>query len=350
MKKFVTANGKKPVQIWLIIGIFMVFAMIAIGGITRLTESGLSITDWNVVMGTIPPMSDDAWNSEFNKYKSSPEFIYKNIDFTIDDFKKIFFWEWFHRFWGRLIGIVFLIPFIIFLTKKYLTIDGVKRLVPIFILGGIQAYIGWYMVQSGLVNEPRVSHYRLALHLFTALLTITLIWWLFLDIQIQFKTYSPSKKLTNHRIAFIIFFVVFCIQVLYGAFVAGLDLGQMYNSWPKMDDHWISPYIFNQDFITSLHSPESQATIQFIHRTLAIIVVLLVGGMWFNNRRHSFLNPIQKNAMNGMMIMVILQFILGVFTLIYNVPIILGVLHQLGAVLLLLYSVLHYHTIVKSKK
>ncbi len=350
MKQYIDIRAKRPVQYWLIIGIAMVFMMVAIGGITRLTESGLSITEWNVVMGSVPPLNDADWQTEFQKYQQSPEFKKKNIDFTVNDFKQIYWWEWIHRQWGRIIGMVFFIPFLIFLFKKYFKPPGVKRLVFIFILGGIQGFIGWYMVKSGLVNEPRVSHYRLALHLVTALLTISLIWWLFLDIQIQYKPHLKTRPVKRHKQFFDWCFLLFIIQIIYGAFVAGLDAGQLFNTWPKMGDEWIASHVFYGNFFNALHAPENLATIQFIHRTLAIVVVLFVGGLWFAARRSKNLSVSQMKGLNGMMVMVILQFILGVFTLLNHVPVSLGLLHQLGAVLLLLFSLQHLHTLVKSPK
>jgi cytochrome c oxidase assembly protein subunit 15 len=322
--------------------------MVAIGGITRLTESGLSITEWNVVMGSIPPLNDADWQMEFQKYQQSPEFMKKNLDFTVNDFKQIYWWEWIHRQWGRIIGLVFFIPFLIFLSIKYFKPSGVKRLVFIFILGGIQGFIGWYMVKSGLVNEPRVSHYRLALHLITALFTISLIWWLFLDIQNQYRPHQKTKSIGNHKRFFLVFFILFIIQIVYGAFIAGLDAGQLYNTWPKMGEEWIASGVFNGDFITVIHAPENVATIQFIHRTLAVVVVLFVGGLWFSAIRSKQLNASQMKGLNGMMLIVICQFILGVFTLLNHVPVSLGLLHQLGAVLLLLYSLHHLHTLIKA--
>lgn len=348
MKQYIDLKAKRPVQIWLLVGIAMVFLMVAIGGITRLTESGLSITEWNVVMGSVPPLNDADWNEAFNKYQQSPEYLKKNIDFTVNDFKKIYWWEWIHRQWGRIIGLVFFIPFIIFLGKKYFKPAGIRRLIIIFILGGLQGFIGWYMVKSGLVNEPRVSHYRLALHLFTALLTISLIWWLFLDVQTQYKPHLKSKPVKSHRNLFLIYFMVLIIQIIYGAFVAGLDAGQLYNTWPKMGDEWVATGVFKGDFITSLHSPDHLATIQFIHRTMAIVVFLLVVVLWGSGRKNGLLSASQKKGLNGMLMMVCIQFGLGVFTIINQVPISLGLLHQLGAVLLLLYSLHHLHTLIKS--
>jgi len=328
----------------------MVFLMVAIGGITRLTESGLSITEWNVVMGSVPPLNDADWQVEFQKYQQSPEFKNKNMDFTVNDFKQIYWWEWIHRQWGRIIGMVFFIPFCIFLFRKYIKRAGVKRLVFVFVLGGIQGFIGWYNGKSGLVNEPRVSHYRLALHLFTALLTISLIWWLYLDIQNQYKPHLKTKLIGAHLKTFYVFFILFVVQIIYGAFVAGLDAGQLHNTWPKMGEEWVASGVFNGNFIKALHSPENLATIQFIHRTLAIVVVLFVGGLWFGAMRSKKMNTEQMKSLHGMMFIVICQFTLGVLTLLNHVPVSLGLLHQLGAVFLLLFSLQHLHTLVKAPR
>lgn len=326
----------------------MVFMMVAIGGITRLTESGLSITEWNVVMGSVPPLNQADWNQEFDKYKASPEFQKKNIDFQLNDFKKIYWWEWIHRQWGRIIGIVFFLPFVIFLFRKSFTRSGILRLVFIFFLGGFQGFIGWYMVQSGLVNEPRVSHYRLAMHLLTALLTISLIWWLFLDIQVQFRPHRKSHNIKAHRNLFLFYLFFLIVQITYGAFVAGLDAGQVYNTWPKMGGHWVAPGVFMGNKLEAIHSSDHLVTIQFLHRTIAVLVVLLVGALWFNAKRRLQLSPSQKRGLNGMFLTVIIQFCLGVFTILYAVPISLGLLHQLGAVMLLLFSLHHMHTLYKS--
>ncbi len=329
---------------WLFTGIILVFCMIAVGGLTRLTESGLSITEWNVVMGAIPPLNEADWLEEFDKYKQSPEYMHKNFDFTLEDFKFIYWWEWVHRQLGRIIGMVFLIPFIYFLAKKAFTPKAIQRLVIIFILGGFQGFLGWYMVKSGLVNEPRVSHYRLAMHLSTALLTISLIWWLILDILNQQKSkIQLSKTVKKHALFGWMTLGVVAIQIIYGAFVAGLDAGQIHNTWPTMDGQWIHQGVMMQGFPNALHTSSSITTIQFIHRWWAAVVVLCIGGLWFTARRFEYL---QKNHWKGLHVMmggVIVQFILGVFTLLYHVPIWLGLLHQLGAVVVLLSTLHHLH-------
>lgn len=337
-------HKKKAVLTWLSTGIFLVFSMIAVGGLTRLTESGLSITEWNVVMGGIPPLNEADWQSEFNKYKQSPEFIHKNFDFTLQDFKFIYWWEWIHRQLGRIIGIVFLIPFLYFLLKKTFTPKAIRRLLAIFVLGGIQGFLGWFMVKSGLVNEPRVSHYRLALHLSTALITISMIWWLILDIQAQHKQQTTlSGTIKKHSLFGWITLGVVAIQIVYGAFVAGLDAGQIHNTWPTMDGQWVHQAVMQHGLPDSLHTAASITTIQFIHRWWAIVVVLCIGGLWFSAKRFQYLHNHHWTGLHVMLGGVIIQFILGVFTLLYQVPIGLGLFHQLGAVVVLLGTLHHLH-------
>lgn len=349
-------NGTKPVLIWLYTGMFMVFAMILIGAITRLTESGLSITEWKVASGTIPPLNEEDWAEEFLKYQQSPEYQVKNIGMELSEFKQIFFWEWFHRFWGRLIGVVFIIPFFIFLKRGYFKGNFAFRLFFIFLLGGFQAFLGWWMVKSGLVDIPRVSHYRLAAHLSTALLLLCLIYWTILDIKYPRLTHLKDK-FKSGKILFKVGFVILCIQIIYGAFVAGRDAGQEYNTWPKMNEEWVKEGIFSShnrpayyniigEPIPDEMDPNSgypnNGGIQFIHRWLAFVVYFWVWIVWiFSRVKH--LRVDQKRSSSLMLLFVHAQVLLGIFTLLYHVPISLGVLHQAVAVLLLCSSLLYYH-------
>lgn len=349
-------NGTRPVLIWLYTGMFMVFAMILIGAITRLTESGLSITEWKVASGTIPPLNEEDWAEEFLKYQKSPEYQVKNVGMELSEFKQIFFWEWFHRFWGRLIGVVFIIPFFIFLKRGYFKGNFAFRLFFIFLLGGFQAFLGWWMVKSGLVDIPRVSHYRLAAHLSTALLLLCLIYWTILDIKYPRLTHLKDK-FKGGKILFKVGFVLLCIQIIYGAFVAGRDAGQEYNTWPKMNEEWVKEGIFSShnrpayyniigEPIPDEMDPNSgfsnNGGIQFIHRWLAFVVYFWVWIVWiFSRVKH--LRVDQKRSSSLMLIFVHAQVLLGIFTLLYHVPVSLGVLHQAVAVLLLGSSLLFYH-------
>lgn len=340
MQLLIRNGSTKGIIIWLYTGIVLVFSMIAIGGITRLTESGLSITEWNVVMGSIPPMNDADWQSEFNKYKTSPEFQYKNFDFTLQDFKSIYWWEWIHRELGRIIGLVFILPFLYFIYKKRFTSTGIKRLLVILFFGGLQGFLGWYMVKSGLVDEPRVSHYRLAMHLMTALITISLIWWFILDIKRNEEKISITRSYT---ILLRLFFSFFFIQLIYGAFVAGLDAGQIYNTWPLMGNKIAAPGAFSgKPFLSSFYDSGQLVTIQFLHRTIAMVVWSFILVLWLRARKEGY-PATTINQVRGMFVLVNLQFGLGILTLLLAVPVWLGVLHQLGAVLLLLSSLYHIH-------
>lgn len=347
---YVSDKGIKPVVRWLYTGIILIVLMVLVGAITRLTESGLSIVEWNVVTGTLPPIGEEAWHAEFDKYKQSPEYIEKNSfrfgntqEEQLANFKKIFFWEWFHRFLGRFIGMVFLIPFIWFAYKGYFKRPIYPRLVFIFLLGGFQGFLGWWMVSSGLINEPRVSHFRLAAHLVTALTTLVLIWWLLLDIK------HPANKNLRHKFPVLervwhVSFIILVVQIVYGAFVAGKDAGQFYNTWPLMGDHLVAPEAFAQKpFYTNLIGEGTNiAGIQFLHRTIGIVLYFAIMGLWiasrFQNIRHD-----ARMLVNWMFVMVNVQFALGVFTLLYAVPVWLGVLHQAGAVALLMISLYFYH-------
>ncbi len=349
-------NGSRAVIRWLYTGLFMVFAMVIIGAVTRLTESGLSITEWKVASGTIPPLTQEDWLGEFMKYQQTPEYTDKNVGMTLDEFKQIFFWEWFHRFWGRLIGVVFLVPFFIFWRKGYLKGNFAIRLVFIFILGGFQAFLGLWMVKSGLAYEPRVSHYRLAIHLSTALLLFGLIWWTILDIKYKRLTHLKNKFPGGKRL-FKIGFVILCLQIVYGAFVAGRDAGQEINTWPLMDGEFVKSGAFSEEgrpfYYNIIGEPIPDAAdphqgfpnnggIQFIHRWLAFAVYFWVWALWIYGRsRH--VRSDQMGALNLLLLLVHAQLALGIFTLLYNVPIVLGVLHQAGAVFLLMCALYFYH-------
>lgn len=347
---YLSENGIKPVSRWLYSGVFLIFFMVLVGAITRLTESGLSIVEWNVVTGAIPPITAEDWHIEFEKYKTSPEYISKNYSLfgstpeeQLSNFKKIFFWEWLHRFLGRLIGMVFLFPFIWFAYKRYFKPKIVPRLLVIFVLGGFQGFLGWWMVSSGLVNEPRVSHYRLAAHLITALTTLVLVWWLILDIK------HPKNKNLKNKFPILqriwkVSFIILVVQIIYGAFVAGKDAGQVYNTWPLMDGQLIASGAFEQKpfYLNLLGEEGNLAGIQFIHRTVAILLYVCIAFMWVFSRSRN-LRYDERSLLNWMFLMVNIQFALGVFTLLLTVPVWLGVLHQAGAVVLLMLSLYFYH-------
>ena len=323
-------NIYKPIIIWLFCGCFLIMGMVIIGGITRLTGSGLSMVEWNVVMGAIPPLNDLQWQEAFDKYKQYPEYLNINYDFTLSNFKHIFFWEYLHRLIGRLIGLVFIFPFVYFWIKKKLDTSLLLKLFIILALGGFQGVLGWYMVKSGLIDNPDVSHYRLAAHLISAFTVYAYTFWVALDlIYYQFKlgeTFSSIRKWVLGLFSLVI------LQIIYGAFVAGLDAGKLYNTFPKMGDEWIAQSVtamkpFYLNFL------ESRGGIQFVHRCIAYIVFTFTIIVWYKSKSLK-LSPQQKLGFNLLLTAVCLQITLGIFTLLYSVPIVLGVLHQFGALML----------------
>lgn len=339
------STSNKIIIYWLFTGCLLIFLMVIIGGITRLTGSGLSITEWKVVTGTFPPMNESQWQQEFYKYQQSPQFKIINTHFTVEDFKGIYWWEYLHRLIGRLIGLIFLIPFIYFLVKKWVDKKLLPKLIIIFCLGGLQGTVGWLMVATGLQTAPHVSHFALAAHLTVAFITFAYIFWVALDLIFENKTAAalpavqPTKSVTTQnlsKLALVLLILLF-VQIIYGAFVAGLKAGLVYNTWPKMGDEWVATsvsYTFGKDGLSSLVF--NLASVQFVHRTVAIILFVFVSVLWLKRNRDVYnLSLQQRYALSIAMAVVLLQFILGVFTLIYAVPIWLGVFHQSGAFVLL---------------
>ena len=340
-------SQNKTIVFWLYSGCILIFAMVVIGGITRLTGSGLSITEWKVITGTFPPMDDTDWQLEFAQYQLTPQFQKINADFTLADFKQIYFWEYFHRLIGRIIGLVFVIPFLFFYFKKQIDKKLLPKLIIIFLLGAWQGFLGWYMVKSGLQNNPFVSHYRLAIHLVNAFITFGYIFWVAQDLRFPSKRKNvPSKNILWLSISI---FILLIIQITYGAFVAGLHAGHIFNTWPKMGDEWIASAIsstFASDGISSVFN--SLATVQFIHRTLALIVCCLVFVVWIKRKNQIWnLNSQQLFSINLSMLIVLMQVLLGIFTLLFSVPVWLGVTHQAGAFVIFAAMIFQIHRIAK---
>ncbi|PKV52216.1 cytochrome c oxidase assembly protein subunit 15 [Aquimarina sp. MAR_2010_214] len=324
-------KDNKKVIYWLLTGCLLIFIMVVVGGITRLTHSGLSISNYKLISGTIPPMNDVEWNAAFDLYKQYPEYQKINHQFTLDDFKDIYFWEWLHRVIGRFIGVIFIIPFVYFLIRKQLTTPTIKKSLILMLLGSFQGFLGWFMVKSGLIDRPDVSHYRLAMHLTAAFITFAYTFWVALDLI------YPNKKQIDIKFRKLIRWGlgVLLLQIIYGAFVAGLDAGLLHNYWPLMSDGTIiheSVYIEQSPLLKNF--VEGKSGVQFIHRYLAYIVVGLIVFIWFRSKKIQT-STTQSNSLNALLIIVCIQFLLGVFTLIFRVPILLGVLHQIVAFFLL---------------
>lgn len=312
--------------------------MVIVGGITRLTGSGLSITEWKVVTGTIPPLNETQWNEAFEKYKQIPQYKLVNAGFTLHDFKFIYFWEYIHRLIGRLIGIVFIIPFFYFVLKKQINKTLMPKLIIMFLLGAWQGFLGWYMVKSGLTENIRVSHLRLALHLVNAFLTFGYIFWVTLGLIFPQKENSVGIQEKYNRLSWSLLIVV-TIQIIYGAFVAGTKAGYVYNTYPKMGDEWMASsvsFTLQKNGVISLIN--NLASVQFIHRWLAFIVLSFIVYIYYKMQKQSATIN-QQQAIHFCILAVIVQILLGIFTLLYAVPVWLGVLHQTGAFFLFACSV-----------
>ena len=324
-------KDNKKVIYWLLTGCTLIFIMVIVGGITRLTHSGLSISNYKLISGTIPPTNALQWNEAFDLYKQYPEYQKLNYNMTIDEFKDIYFWEWIHRVIGRFIGLVFVIPFVYFLLRKQLKKSTIKKCLILLFMGGFQGFLGWFMVKSGLVDKPDVSHNRLAMHLTTAFLTFAYTFWVALDLIF------PLKKEINTRFRNLIRvgLIILVIQIIWGAFVAGLDAGWIHNHWPLMNDG----ELIHQS-VTAEQEPlwrnfiEGKSGVQFVHRYLAYIVVGIIGFIWFKARKNKT-TMLQQKGINLLLILVGVQFVLGVLTLVLFVPVWLGVLHQVTAFFLL---------------
>ena len=305
--------------------------MVIVGGITRLTHSGLSMSNYKLISGTIPPLNEAEWIEAFELYKQYPEYQKLNSHFDLEDFKDIYFWEWLHRVIGRFIGIVFLVPFLYFLVRKKLDSPTIKKCLILLGMGAFQGFLGWYMVKSGLVDRPDVSHYRLAAHLSTAFLTFAYCLWVALDLIF------PKKKAVNtaFRNLVRVGLVVLMIQIIWGAFVAGLDAGFIHNHWPLMSEGKLiheTVYIEQQPLLKNFI--EGRSGVQFVHRYLAYIVVAIIIFIWWRSKKLT-VTPLQNNGIKALLVLVGVQFLLGVLTLIWAVPVWLGVVHQVGAFLLL---------------
>lgn len=337
-------KNNKAVIYWLLTGCILIFIMVIVGGITRLTHSGLSISNYKLISGTIPPMNAMEWNEAFELYKQYPEYQKLNYGMSLEEFKDIYFWEWIHRVIGRFIGLVFILPFLYFLIRKQLSASTIKKAIVLLIMGGFQAYLGWYMVKSGLVDRPDVSHYRLAAHLTTAFLTFAYTFWVALDLIFPNKK-EVDKALRNFiRIGL----AVLIIQIIYGAFVAGLDAGWIHNHWPLMNEgKLIHETVYSEQSPTYLNFIEGKSGVQFVHRTLAYIVAIFMLAIWYKATRKNDLTVLQKRGINSLLIIVGFQFLLGVLTLLLAVPVWLGVLHQVGAFILLSSMVFTLHRFSK---
>lgn len=341
----------QAIQIWLLTLCALILAMVAVGGITRLTGSGLSITEWKPIMGAIPPMNEKDWDHAFQLYQQSPQFRLQNQGMSLDQFKFIFFWEYFHRLLGRLIGMAFFIPWIFFLIRGQVRGKLASKLGIAFLIGGLQGLMGWIMVKSGLVDRPSVSHFRLAAHLSLAFGLMSYLLWIYFGIRQPAKTLlsdsqpqknsKESQSLRRHLWTLTGFL---CLQIIYGAFVAGLKAGFAYNTYPKMNDVWIPDnfFILAPKWLNFL---ENGSTIQFVHRWLGAWVLTLVLTYFFRVSRSIAPHSETKTASAFLLGTICLQFLFGIGTLVFYVPLPLAVIHQLGAAISLGLVLWNHHSL-----
>ena len=331
------------ISLWLVSLMSIILLMIIVGGLTRLTESGLSMVDWRLFMGTIPPLSHGDWLKVFEDYKQYPEYQIKNINMTLSEFKYIFWWEYGHRVLGRLIGIIFIIPFIYFALKKYFSNEELYSYSFLLFLGGAQGIIGWWMVKSGLDVNPYVSHLRLAVHLIIAQIILSLIAYLFLkrlDIGIYKNNFS------SHKTFFIFFDIIIFFTVIYGAFMAGLDAGKSFNTWPKMGDNYIPEnLIFIEDRLFGFF--DNSVFIHFFHRALAYLSFLTILYMCFKHFK-GIENKYQKIHFLIVLFLVLIQLFIGVFVVLSNVQVSLGSIHQIIGTLLFVSATCYSLQILKN--
>ncbi len=326
------------VRVWLVIVAGLIAAIFVVGGLTRLTDSGLSITEWQLISGALPPLSDEAWQTAFDKYRQIPEYQLVNKGMDMAAFKAIYWWEWGHRFLGRVIGIVFFVPFVFFWMKKAFDRQLAGRLIIIFILGGLQGALGWYMVKSGLVDRVDVSQYRLASHLGLAVLLFGVVFWTFLALGNRGRDIAQSTG--NTRFAFVIIVAVF-IQILLGALVAGIHAGRSYNTWPLMDGEWVPEGLLDKSPVI-LNFFENIVTVQFDHRIAAYLIVVLV----IYQALQVFKARPQKPVVASTLILVgatAVQIFLGIWALLSVVPLELAIAHQSGALILFAAAIYHLH-------
>ena len=325
---------------WLLLVAAMVFAMVIVGGATRLTDSGLSITEWRPLLGAIPPLSDPHWLESFEKYRQIPEYKLINKGMSLDEFKFIYWWEWGHRFLGRAIGLVFFVPFVLFWLTGRLHRSLVPRLLALFVLGGLQGVLGWYMVMSGLVERTDVSQYRLSAHLTLATVIFAAIVWTALGIGHDKRRPVSSVDLGWPALALVILIIA---QTALGGFVSGLDAGLSHNTWPLMDGRLIPNGLFAMEPVWR-NFFENVLTVQFQHRMVAYVIAALA--FVHAARAINEANP-SNVRMSGLVILfaVLAQIAFGIWTLLAHVPITLGLIHQGGALVVLAACVWHLHEI-----
>ena len=333
------ASSNRAVRIWLYLTIFTILLMIGVGGLTRLTRSGLSIVEWKPIAGVVPPLSEEQWNVEFEKYKQFPEYQKNNAHFELSDFKFIYFWEYGHRLLGRIIGLLFALPLLYFAIRGRIRGSLARKLVLALLLGGLQGFIGWYMVKSGLVDLPKVSHYRLATHLGLAMFLMVFLYWVVRDMRYPLRKVSGAdRKLFRWTLGFL---GLVCVQIFYGALTAGLHAGHIFNTFPLWNGLWVPPGMAYMGGFRDLF--DNPVTVQFIHRGLGWVTFFVALALAYFGPKVAGATGRQTSALRIIGGLAVVQFVLGVVTLLHAVPVALGSAHQIGASLLLLASVHAVH-------
>ena len=325
-------SAHRQVAAWLLVCCALVFAMVVVGGITRLTHSGLSMVEWQPIVGTIPPLDQAQWQQAFEKYQQTPEYRKVNRGMSLEEFKAIFWWEYFHRLLGRAIGVVFFVPLLWFIARRQIPAGYAWKLCGIFVLGGLQGAMGWYMVKSGLVDDTRVSQFRLTAHLALALAIFAAMFWTGLSLVAPERAQPPTPSQRSARTWAIAFIALVCLMIVTGGFVAGIRAGFAYNTFPLMNGSLVPPEILMieplwRNFFWNM------ATVQFDHRLIAWMIAFAAPLLWLKVSATDGLPP--RARIGGLMLLalVALQIGLGIATLIFVVPIPLAAAHQAGAVL-----------------
>lgn len=347
----VKAGPERWVVRWYVTGALLIAVTLVIGGVTRLTDSGLSMVEWKPILGVVPPISEQGWQEAFDRYKEYPQYQQQNRGMSLDQFQFIYFWEYLHRMSGRALGIVFLIPLGLFLMRGWLDRREKRRSLLLLVLGLSQGFMGWFMVRSGLVDVPWVSHFRLAAHLMLAVLLFAVSLWFALDLYTRLQNMQLRKILPVessivsgwHSVQKILWgiLILTALQMVWGAFVAGLHAGHIYNTFPMMAGQWI-PSGIGQSGSFWLDVTSNPATVQWVHRvfgTLLLLWIVLLSWLVF---RTSVLAGERRMAF-GLLLLMSVQYLLGIVTLLTHVPLILGVLHQFAALVLIGYLVLWIH-------
>ncbi len=327
------------IEIWLSFLLLLLILMIIVGGATRLTDSGLSITKWELFKGLIPPLSSKDWNSYFSLYKEIPQFKLMNPNITLEEFKTIFYWEYYHRLLGRLIGLVLIIPLIIFTLKKIIPIKILSNLYVVLFLVLLQGFIGWYMVQSGLTKNVTVSHFRLSIHLLMAFIIFSLVLWSIINLKNKNYIFFFNKSKNQILIQFFIFLLF--AQIIFGAFVSGLDAGKLYQTWPLMNDK------FFPDDVNNAFNFYNPSLVQFYHRCIAYLIFFVSIYLGYSIYIEK---PILLKKFLFVFIIILSQMILGILTLYTNVNIYIALLHQLTGLLLIGSTIIFYYYYRKYQK